>query len=155
MTLLVITLIIAGILLLGAELIIIPGFGIAGILGIAAMAGSCWVAFTYISTTAGIITITANILLAVASTILVLRSKTWKKLSLNTNINAKVDVTPAQKGVAVGEKGISLSRLAPGGKVQIGNQMLEAFCRASIIEPGKEIEVCSIEGYKIFVKENN
>ena len=35
MTALVITLIIAGLLLLGAELIIIPGFGVAGILGIA------------------------------------------------------------------------------------------------------------------------
>ena len=41
MTALVITLIIAGLLLLGAELIIIPGFGIAGILGIGSIVASC------------------------------------------------------------------------------------------------------------------
>jgi membrane-bound ClpP family serine protease len=41
MTLLIITLIIAGLLLLAAELVLIPGFGVAGILGIASLAGSC------------------------------------------------------------------------------------------------------------------
>ena len=152
MTLLVITLIIAGLLLLGAELIIIPGFGIAGILGIASLDGSCWVAFSYISTTAGVIAIAVNIVLVVVTTLLMLRSKTWKKLSLSTNIDSKVDVAPQQKGVIAGEKGIAVSRLAPGGKVQIGKEILEAFTRDTIIEAGVAVEVSEIEDNKIYVK---
>lgn len=153
MTLLIITLIIAGLLLLAAELVLIPGFGVAGILGIASLVGSCWVAFTQIGTIAGIITLIANIVLAIISTILVLRSKTWKKLSLGTNIDAKVDTTPVEKGISVGDKGTTLTRLAPGGKVMLGANMLEAFSRDTIIEPGIDVEVCEVQGNKIFVKE--
>lgn len=152
MTLLVITLIIAGLLLLGAELIIIPGFGIAGILGIASIVASCWVAFSSIGTTAGIIVIAVNIILTVISTILMLRSKTWKKLSLNTNIESKVDLAPGQKGVTTGERGVTISRLAPGGKIQIGTEFIEAFTRDTIIEAGTEVEVSEIEDNKVYVK---
>lgn len=153
MTALVITLMIVGLLLLGAELIIIPGFGIAGILGIAALVTSCWVSFAYINTTAGIIVILVNIILVVATTILMLRSKTWKKLSLKTNIDSKVDVAPEEKGIAVGNRGIALTRLAPAGKVQIGENAIEAFTRDSLVEPGSGVEVCEIAGNKIIVKE--
>lgn len=153
MTALVITLIIVGLLLLGAELIIIPGFGVAGVLGIAALVASCWVSFVHIGTTAGVIVILVNIILVVASTILMLRSKTWKKLSLKTNIDSKVDTAPEEKGIAVGNKGIALTRLAPAGKVQIGENAIEAFTRDSLVEPGKEVEVCEIAGNKIIVKE--
>lgn len=153
MTLLIITLIIAGLLLLAAELVLIPGFGVAGILGVASLVGSCWVAFTQVGTTAGIITLVANILLAIISTVLVLRSKTWKKLSLGTNIDAKVDTTPVEKGISVGDKGTTITRLAPGGKVMLGTNMLEAFSRDTIIEPGIDVEVCEIQGNKIYVKQ--
>ena len=153
MTLLIITLIIAGLLLLAAELVLIPGFGVAGILGVASLVGSCWVAFTQVGTTAGIITLIANILLAIISTVLVLRSKTWKKLSLGTNIEAKVDTTPVEKGISVGDKGTTITRLAPGGKVMLGTNMLEAFSRDTIIEPGIDVEVCEIQGHKIYVKQ--
>lgn len=154
MTLLIITLIIAGLLLLAAELVLIPGFGVAGILGIASLAGSCWVAFAQVSTTAGIITLVANILLATVSTIVVLRSKTWKKLSLGTNISAKVDTTPVEKGISVGDGATTVTRLAPGGKILLGTEMIEAFSRDTVIEPGVAVTVCEIDGNRIFVKEN-
>ena len=153
MTALVVTLIITGLLLLGAELIIIPGFGIAGILGIASIVASCWIAFAQIGPTAGIIVILVNMVLVVATTILMLRSKTWKKLSLKTNIDSKVDSAPQEKGIDVGNRGVAVTRLAPAGKVQIGETVLEAFTRDSLVEPGKEVEVVEMEGNKIFVKE--
>ena len=152
MTFLVITLIFVGLLLLAAELVIIPGFGVAGILGVASLVASCWVAFTYISTTAGVIAIAANILLVIVSTILMLRSRTWKKLSLTTNINAKADSAPEEKGVAIGEKGTTLSRLAPG-KIQVGTTIMEGFSRDGIIDAGKGIQVCGIEDNKVYVEE--
>lgn len=152
MTALVITLIVAGLLLLGAELIIIPGFGIAGILGVASIVASCWIAFTSISTTAGVVVILVNIALVIATTILMLRSKTWKKLSLNTNIDAKVDSDPHKKGILVGDNGVTLTRLAPAGKIKIGENVVEAFTRDSLIEPGQNVTVTEIDGNKVFVK---
>lgn len=152
---LVITLIIAGLLLLAAELVLIPGFGVAGILGVGSIVASCWLAFTNLGATAGIIVIIVNIILVTLSTVMVLRSKTWKKISLKTNIDAKVDTAPAKKGIAVGERGKTLTRLAPGGKAEIGENIVEVFTRDSLIEPGIEVKVCELEGNKIFVKESN
>lgn len=82
-----------------------------------------------------------------------LRSKTWKKLSLKTNIDSKVGSAPQEKGIVVGNRGIAVTRLAPAGKVQIGDSVLEAFTRDSLVEPGREVEVAEIDGNKIFVKE--
>ena len=87
------------------------------------------------------------------STVLVLRSKTWKKLRLTTNINSKAHNAPDEEGVCTGEKGMTLSRLAPGGKIQVGTNILEGFSRDGIIDAGKEIEVSEIEDNKVYVKE--
>ena len=74
-------------------------------------------------------------------------------MSLGTNIEAKVDTTPVEKGISVGDKGTTITRLAPGGKVMLGTNMLEAFSRDTIIEPGIDVEVCEIQGNKIYVKQ--
>ena len=66
---LVITLIILGLLLLFAEILIIPGVGIAGILGLLSMGGSCAYAFMEIGQTTGIIVTAVNAVLIVMLTI--------------------------------------------------------------------------------------
>ena len=45
MTALIITLIVVGLVLLIVELILVPGFGVVGILGVASMVASCWLGF--------------------------------------------------------------------------------------------------------------
>ena len=73
---LIITLIIIGLLLIAAEFLIIPGFGLAGIFGILFLCASCCFAFSAFGHTAGLIVVAVNILLIVAGTILILQTKT-------------------------------------------------------------------------------
>lgn len=153
MTALIITLIIVGLILLIAELLIIPGFGIAGILGVVSMVASCWFAFDFYGQGIGLLIIAVNILLTVISTIYILQSKTWKNISLKTNIDSKVDTSPQKKGIIEGMNGKTLTRLAPAGQAKFGEIVTEVFTRDSLVEPSKEVEVCEIEGNKIFVKE--
>lgn len=60
---LVITLVIAGIILILAEIFLIPGIGAAGILGLLALCGSSYYAFACLGTAAGVITTLVNIVL--------------------------------------------------------------------------------------------
>ena len=60
---LVITLILLGMVLLFAELTVIPGFGIAGILGLAGYAGGIVLAFTRFGTTVGFIVLFSALIL--------------------------------------------------------------------------------------------
>ena len=91
---LIATLVIVGLLLLGIELLVIPGFGVVGILGIVSFVCSCYFSFATFGVTAGVAVLIAEIVLVSAFIVLVLRSKTWRKITLNTNIDSKVDELP-------------------------------------------------------------
>ena len=141
--------IIIGLLLVFAEILIIPGVGVAGILGVAAMAGSCVYAFMEMSHTAGIIVTAVNAVLLVLITIWVLRAKTWQRLALQTNIDSKAIVPEAD--VVPGTIGMTVTRLAPMGTARFGDLRLEVTAREGIIDPGVEVEVVEVDGIKVYV----
>ncbi len=149
----IITLIIIGQALLFIELAIIPGLGIAGVLGLGAIAGSCYLSFANISTTAGIMIILINIILATIVVMLTLRKKTWKRFSLDTNIDAKIDTPIKEKGVNIGDTGTTITRLAPSGTAIINGNTLEVTTRGALVDPQKNIEVIEISNNKVYVKE--
>ena len=149
----ILTLIIIGQALLFIELAIIPGLGVAGVLGLGAIAGSCHLSFANISTTAGIMIILINIILATIVVMLTLRKKTWKRFSLDTNIDAKIDTPIKEKGVSVGDTGTAITRLAPTGTAIINGNTLEVTTRGILIDPQKSIEVIEISNNKVYVKE--
>lgn len=149
----ILTLIIIGQALLFIELAIIPGLGVAGVLGLGAIAGSCYLSFANISTTAGIMIILINIILATIVVMLTLRKKTWKRFSLDTNIDAKIDTPIKEKGVNVGDTGTAITRLAPSGTAAINGNTLEVTTRGTLIDPQKSIEVTEISNNKVYVKE--
>lgn len=149
---LIISLAILGILLIVAEIILIPGIFIAGTLGLLSMAASCYFTFDSYGQTAGIIAVAANVLLAIACTVLSLRSRTWKKLSLQTEIDSRTDTAPGDKGIREGMEGTSITRLNPMGKVLFGNTAAECTARNGIIDPGRKVSVILIEDNKIYVK---
>lgn len=146
---LVISFIIIGLLLLFAEILIIPGVGVAGILGVLSLVGSCVYAFLEVSTTAGIITTVSVVVLLVVMTIYVLRAKTWKRISLNTNIDSKAisDVK-----VSVDDSGKTITRLAPMGQVVIRGESTEVKALEGMIDSNVEVVVVMIDDNKIYVK---
>lgn len=147
----IIVLILVGLVLIFAEILLIPGIGIAGALGLLSMGGSCFYAFNQIGTNAGVIVTVINAALIVGLTIWVLRAKTWKRFTLNTNIDSKaIDI--AEKKLSIGDRGRTLSRLSPMGSANIREEVYEVKALEGMIDPGVEIEVVLIEDNKIYVK---
>ena len=146
----VITLILVGLVLIFAEILIIPGVGVAGILGLLSISGSCFYAFHQIGTTAGVIVTAVNAALLVALTIWVLRAKTWKRLTLETTVDGKAIVSDAT--VSVGERGVTVTRLAPMGMVRFGGESVEVKALEGMIDPGVDVEVVMIEDKRIYVQ---
>lgn len=146
---LIITLILVGIVLMIAEILLIPGVGVAGILGLLSMGGSCWYAFyEYGNLTGGIVAgVTAVVLVAFA--VIVLRAKTWKRMTLNTTIESKVNQLTVE--LRVSDKGRTITRLAPMGSVRFGDEIVEVKALEGMIDPNVEVEICMIEDGKIYV----
>ena len=147
---LIITLILLGLVLIFAEILLIPGIGVAGILGLLSIGGSCFYAFHQMGTTVGVIVTVANAALLVALTIWVLRAKTWKKLTLETTVDGKA--VAADEAILVGERGVTVTRLAPMGMVSFGGESVEVKALEGMIDPGVDVEVVMIEDKKIYVQ---
>ncbi len=148
----IISLIILGILLLLVEVLIIPGVGLAGVLGSLSFVGSSVYAFIKFDSNVGIIVTLINVLLILVMLFFALRYRTWKKLALETVIETEKHKSKLQ----VGEQGITLTRLSPMGKVSFEHQGSIITCEAcsadNIIDPKTQIEITSIEDGKIYVK---
>lgn len=150
---LIITLIAIGILLLAIELLITPGFGIPGIVGIASIVGAVVLAFINFGKLIGVLVLVLVIIVLGLSTILFLRSKTWRKISLSDSINSNVSPLPDESGIKIGDRGVAISRLAPSGKGRIGANTIEVWSQLGLIDNGATIEVIEIDGSKVIVKE--
>lgn len=148
-----ITLILVGLVLIFVEILLIPGVGVAGILGLLSMGGSCYYAFyEYGSLTGGIVTAVNGLLLLLLA-VYVLRAKTWKRFTLNTNIDSKAVST--EQVLAVGDRGKTVTRLAPMGAVRVGDNVIEVKALEGMIDPGVEVEVVLIEDNRIYVSPVN
>ena len=149
---LIITLIVIGLILIFAEIFLVPGIGIAGVLGVLSMGGSCYLAFAEYGTLVGTIVTFVNLVLLVVLVFISFRANTWKKLSLQTKIDSKA-IADDFAVVQVGERGRAMARLAPVGVVLFKNGKMEARAFEGMINPGAEVEVVMIDDNKIYVKQ--
>ena len=147
----IIVLILVGLVLIFAEILLIPGVGVAGILGLISMGGSCFYAFNQMGNVTGAIVTAINALLIVALTAWVLRARTWKRFTLNTNIDSKATGS-IKDSISIGDKGQTLTRLAPMGSARLAEEVYEVKALEGMIDPGVEVEVVLIEDNKIYVK---
>ena len=145
---LIITLVLAGIILILAEIFLIPGIGIAGVLGVLSLCGSCWYAFAYMSPLTGAVATIVNVVLLTVLLCYAFRAKTWKKLELSTVI----DNAESEEKACGGDKGKTVTRLCPMGTARIGNKNYEVTAFEGMIDAGTPVEVVHIENNKIYVK---
>lgn len=147
----IITLILVGLVLIFAEILIIPGVGVAGILGLLSMGGSCFYAFYEYGNVVGAIVTSVNVVLVIALAVWILRAKTWRRMSLETKIEAKA-VSEEASVLAVGDRGRTLTRLAPMGSARFKDFVVEVKAVEGMLDPGVDVEVVLIEDKKIYVK---
>ncbi len=149
--LIVIFLIIAGLFLLVIELLIIPGISVAGIASIVFFFSGIIVAYKSFGSQWGTITLVATIISILVVLYYSLKPETWNKIALKSKIDSKL-YTESEEKVNIGDKGKSISRLAPIGEIEIDGNVYEAESIGNFIDPGVDIKVVSKEKNKIFVK---
>lgn len=150
---LIIFLIILGLLLFIVEFMLIPGVTIAGIGGAACLLTAIVFSFASFGTGTGLLVLGITVLIMVILTVLMLKAGTWKKFALKTSIDSKVDNVGADEGrVKAGDRGVTVTRLVPGGKVLVNGEYFEAKSIDILIDPGQEIEVVKIDDNKLIVK---
>lgn len=149
--LLILTFILIGLIFMVLEVLVIPGFGFAGVLGFILVAIGVWQTYAAYGMLAGHLVLAGTFVMTVLILILSLRSKTWKRLALSTEIDGKVNIIDTEK-LKPGDTGKTVSRLAPMGKALINGEYYEVTTTGDFVDQQTEILVTQIDHNKIIVK---
>ncbi|MDR1864226.1 MAG: hypothetical protein LBR08_01505 [Bacteroidales bacterium] len=147
----VILLIVTGLALIIVEVLVLPGITVAGIAGVILSAAGVFFAFRFFGNTAGVFVLLGTCLLFLVFLIYALRSKTWNRLSLHSEIDGKVNVVDTVH-IKVGDAATTVSRLAPVGKILIHNTIIEGKSEFGLIDANCEVEVVQVDESSVIVR---
>ena len=148
----VIILIVLGILLFVIEFLLVPGVTIAGIGGLILTVIGVYKAFNDFGSSTGAWVLIGTLMLSVFVIAMSLRARTWNRLMLKTNVNGTVDTDITEDQIKRGDSGVSMTRLAPMGKIEVNGIVREAKSTEGYIDEHSKIVVVSVEGTRISVK---
>ncbi|MGI6566271.1 MAG: nodulation protein NfeD [Firmicutes bacterium] len=151
----VIILLIGGLVLLAVEAFILPGFGIAGIAGLAAVFAS--IILSYTTSAAGLISL--NIALAATIVLVALgwrhirKSSRWQRLVLSTRLERESgSAEPKTSRHLVGKVGQAQTPLRPAGIVEIAGQRIDVVTEGGFVAKGTAVEVITVQGNRVVVR---
>jgi len=147
-------LILIGLLFLVLEILVIPGTGVAGIIGFILLGIGIWQTYSVYGSTAGHLVLGGSIVLTLVTLAFSLRAKTWRRVALQTNIKSKVH-TEAEQSVKPGDKGEAVSRLVPAGKALINGDYYEVRTKGEFLDQGTAIIVTKVDHNQVTVKKKD
>lgn len=148
--LIILMLVLIGAILVVMEFLIFPGVNIAGVLGFICIVAGIYFGYHYYGAITGHFILLGTALFGAGVTWYALRSNTWKKLSLDSKIDSVVE--GVDESVKEGDEGICLGRLAPMGKVKVGEYVVEAESQSGYLDANSRVEVVKVFRNKIVVK---
>jgi membrane-bound serine protease (ClpP class) len=157
-----------GFMLILAEVFFIPGFGVAGVIGIALTVSSLilimlnndFFNFEFVPlgdiVVAGFVTfggICGGLLLLFIGGAKLSNTKAFQNIALmDTQQKGEGFTANFVPEVAVGQKGTAYTILRPSGRVIINEKIYDAFTRGEYIEKGEAVEVLETEGSTLKVR---
>ena len=148
------SLIVIGIIFLLLEVLVVPGTTVVGFIGAGMMIGGIYIAYDVYGPQIGTYTLVSAVILSVIAIGIAVRSGTWKKIMLNTEVDGRVSVVDSQK-VHSGDEGTTITRLNPMGKALIKEEYYEVTSKDNLISENQEIVVVKVDGNKIIVKQKS
>lgn len=147
----IILLVLLGVFFLVVELVFLQGVTIGVLLSLASYGSAIYLAFRSNGVMGGVIVIVIILLLSLIATIFSLRAKTWRRLALNDKLEG-VSMQSPEHELVIGDKGVSLSRLCPMGKVNFNGKVYEAKSLDAYIDQRSDVVVVGFENFTVLVK---
>jgi membrane-bound serine protease (ClpP class) len=152
-----------GLLLLMLEIFVIPGFGISGVLGIAAVLGALALSMVGTGATAAVIIdavwrVVLSLLAALLAGLVLLRFLPRLPMARRMILQADLGSGPAHGSAPetdqhwLGKRGQAVSVLRPAGIAEIEDARVDVVSDGELIEADTPIEVMRVDGNRIVVR---
>lgn len=165
----------AGVVCLGIELFVLPGFGVAGVSGVLLIVASFVLAsqtFIVPKTNADMQTLgnsaailTASLIVFVGTAVFLGRyfesMPIFRRMVLAPPGPESADVENVEttltlagsKQWMVDQEGVAKTFLRPAGKATIGEEIVDVVAEGSFIDPGQKVRVIAVQGNRVVVRE--
>jgi membrane-bound serine protease (ClpP class) len=154
-------LLVAGLVALGIEVFVVPGFGIAGVISIGCITAAVFLAlishlptWNDVARASGILAVTVGIVIAAVYAIVrhLPSSTRWSGLLLQTQTSGDEGFVAAERRPElVGQHGVALTDLHPSGTAQVAGERFDVVSESGFIPRGAPVRVIRAEGYRVVV----
>ncbi len=145
-----------GMLALVVEIIILPGFGVAGVAGILLIAwGVLLLAVDFTQATTALVVALSVTLAAFVLGIRVFgKYNLWQRMTLRTKQRKDDGYLAPRSGLARhgGKAGTALTPLRPSGTAEVSGERLDVVTEGEYIAAGTAVEVIRVEGGRVIVR---
>jgi len=151
-----------GLIALAVEVFVLPGFGVAGILGLVAIAAAIVMSMIGAAPTGGdvaqaLAVLGASLVITAAVIFAWLRhlpnSGRFKGLLLHGSMPQSEGYISAPASELVGQDGVALTDLRPAGTAQIGSERVDVVTEGEYVAQGSAVRVIRSEGYRHVVRQ--
>lgn len=148
---LVIALMVVGFLLLAAEVFVIPGFGVAGVLGIVSLGGGVAIAWASWGAMTGATLLLGSLAGTVLFVVLFLKSRAGDRLMLSDTLENTRAVSDDDERL-IGRQGVAVTMLRPSGAAEFGEERVEVETDGDFIASGSPVLVTAVEMGRVVVE---
>jgi membrane-bound ClpP family serine protease len=147
----VISLISFGLILIVAEVIVIPGTTIVGILGFLFLIIGIAFSFKYFGSETGWVTVGVSAVSAGVILYYSFKADVWSRFSSKTKIDSRVNEGELDS-LKVGDEGVTISSLRPVGKAELNGKLYEVKSFGDYLDNGIKIKIIKINSSQIIVE---
>ena len=148
--LLVILMIVLGLALLAVELVVIPGFGLIGVLGGGAILAGGWIAYSQLSPGYGALALVGGLAGAVLMLWLLPKTRAARSMVLQTQHEGTA-LDPYYQTL-LGAEGVALTVLRPAGTAEFAGRPVDVITDGQYVEAGTALRVIQVEGARVVVE---
>lgn len=149
---LVVSLLVLGFAFLGAELFVIPGFGVAGVVGIASLVAGVSIAWVKFGTMWGVVLLGGSLLATLAALMVLFKTGAGRRLTLETSLAGTSAVATEQGERLLGAEGVAVTMLRPSGSAEFGDERVEVETDGEFLPKGTRVRVVAVRLGRVVVE---
>jgi len=153
--LLPIALIIVGVLLIIAEVYLIPGLNVIGVLGALMMLAAVTMAFLQAGALGGFMAMGGASVVTGGAFWWLWRSGAWNRFILSSSLKSDDKLVAKEsehRARYLGKKGVAVTPLRPTGVAEIEGERIEVVTEGDFISAGSNVKVVAMDRRKYFVR---
>ncbi len=152
----------AGLIALGIEVFVVPGFGVAGVIALLCIGSSVFLALignlpTWADVTRASGVLFAAALIIVAAVYLLVRQLPGRRGARGIFLRAATsraagDIAGAPREDLVGHQGVAITDLRPAGTIRVGTERLDVVSDVGFVSKGTPVRIIRTESYRHVVE---